>query len=133
MVSTWRKLRKIVVALSDSWNYAPAEHDKYHSAEHQEESIEAMNNRYPSQLDRSQAAQARALLAVLGWSHNDLARKTGLKRATVTNILTLQYPAWQGKAAINRALGRNIFTKTGAEVVQGKSSRRTSKSKHTSP
>lgn len=66
-----------------------------------------------SEKDVEEARQARALLASLGWSHKDLAEKSGLKRATVSNILTAMYAyeCWPAKAAINAALGRDIFTK----------------------
>lgn len=61
--------------------------------------------------DKEDAAVARALLAVRGWSHAELAERAGLKVVTVAHVLAGQYPHYPAKAAINAAFGREIFLK----------------------
>jgi transcriptional regulator with XRE-family HTH domain len=61
--------------------------------------------------ERPQCRAAKTLLASLGWTQKDLCEKTGLELVTVSHVLAGQYKFWPAKAAINAALGRDVFTK----------------------
>jgi hypothetical protein len=66
---------------------------------------------FKTEQDKSEARAAKVALAALGWTHRVLAAKTGLKKGTVSIILSGFYECWPAKAAINAALGRDIFSK----------------------
>ena len=66
---------------------------------------------FKTEQDKSEARAAKVALAALGWTHRDLAAKTGPKKGTVSIVLAGLYDCWPAKAAINAALSRDIFTK----------------------
>ena len=66
---------------------------------------------FKTEQDKSEARAAKAALVVLGWTHRQLAEKTGLKKGTVSIVLCGSYECWGAKAAVNAALGREIFSK----------------------
>lgn len=72
--------------------------------------------------DRMEVRAVKAELAALGWTHRDVAAKTGLKKGTVSNVLSGHYPCWPARAAINAAIGRDIFTKPDSNATEGASS-----------
>jgi transcriptional regulator with XRE-family HTH domain len=65
---------------------------------------------FKTEQDREEARTAKVAMAALGWTHRDLAAKTGLKKGTVSIVLSGHYECWPAKAAINAALGREIFS-----------------------
>lgn len=67
--------------------------------------------KYRTEADRAEARAAKEAMVRWGWTHRDLAAKTGLTRGTVSLIMGGFYDAWPAKAAVNAALGRDIFTK----------------------
>jgi hypothetical protein len=66
---------------------------------------------FKTEQDKREARAAKVALAALGWTHCDLAAKTGLKKGTVSIVVAGLYDCWPAKAAINGALGREIFVK----------------------
>ena len=51
-----------------------------------------------------------------GWNNHDLARATGLSPRVVANVLAENNTSWPPRAAINAALGAEIFTKPAPSV-----------------
>lgn len=74
---------------------------------------------FKTEQDRSEARAAKTALVALGWTHRDLAAKTGLKKGTVSIVLSGHYACWPAKAAINAALGRDVFTKPESSGPEG--------------
>jgi hypothetical protein len=55
--------------------------------------------------------QAKLELSLRGWTTRRLAAATGLSYGSVRNVLAGRHGNWPAKAAINRALEREIFSK----------------------
>lgn len=58
---------------------------------------------------RMETRAAKMALLSLGWTHRELAKRTGLSKSAVDQVLCGHYPSWPAKAAVNAALGREIF------------------------
>jgi transcriptional regulator with XRE-family HTH domain len=65
---------------------------------------------FTSKAAKAELKWAKVRLAALGLSHRKIAKLTGLARGTVSNVLSGHHQGWPAKAAINHAIGLNIFT-----------------------
>jgi lambda repressor-like predicted transcriptional regulator len=67
----------------------------------------------------------KAELVLRGMSRAELAKKTGLAYGTIRNVLGGHHQGWGAKAAINTALGREMFRNPGDLLGAARSTTKT--------